>query len=463
MTKKLWPRTLVDLFAGSGGLALGFEESGFQTVYVNEIDHDAMATYLVNRRDNKFLDDRGSRSHDIYEITKDADTLRDMAGALKAKHGDIDVVAGGPPCQGYSMIGHRRSADISKIEIPSNHLYIEMAKVIDAVRPKAFLFENVRGLLWSKWTRDGAKGEIWRDVLATFEGLDDYEVRHDVVHAKSFGVPQNRPRVLIVGIRRDLGWKPSAGPGDGLIPAPDEPAPDPIDFLGDLVDPTYPQNLATLAYPSPATTGPQQWYRFDPSSHRVLPEDHPLSEHDYSKHSAHVTRKFQHMIEHGGEVPEDARTRKFSQRVLPRRWGDDGPTITATSLPDDYVHFSQPRILTVREWARLQTFPDWYRFEGRRTTGGRRRAGDPDAGNWDRELPKYTQIGNAVPVWMARHLAGHLSGLLDDLEEATVRGGTPLRRPVGQSANPAGSDVLQLEIGTLETAGGAGTTPGVPR
>ena len=118
------------------------------------------------------------------------------------------------------------------------------------------------------------------------------------------------------------------------------------------------------------------------------------------------------MIDHGGQIrPEDA-TKKFAQRVIPARWGPTGPSITATSLPDDYVHFSQPRILTVREWARLQTFPDWYRFAGKRTTGGRRRAGDPSAGDWSRELPKYTQIGNAVPVWLARAVGEHLRGLL---------------------------------------------------
>jgi DNA (cytosine-5)-methyltransferase 1 len=82
-------------------------------------------------------------------------------------------------------------------------------------------------------------------------------------------------------------------------------------------------------------------------------------------------------------------------------------------MPDDYVHYSQPRILTVREWARLQLFPDWYRFTGKRTTGGLRRAGNPREGIFDREVPKYTQIGNAVPVELAERVGLHLKQVLD--------------------------------------------------
>jgi DNA (cytosine-5)-methyltransferase 1 len=98
--------------------------------------------------------------------------------------------------------------------------------------------------------------------------------------------------------------------------------------------------------------------------------------------------------------------------VIPREWGPGGPNITATSLADDYVHFEQPRSLTVREWARLQTFPDWYQFCGPRTTGGLRRAGAPTEGIWDREVPKYTQIGNAVPVKLAHEVGKHFAALL---------------------------------------------------
>ena len=114
-----------------------------------------------------------------------------------------------------------------------------------------------------------------------------------------------------------------------------------------------------------------------------------------------------------GAIPLSMKTKKFSQRLLPSKWGPKGPVITATSMPDDYIHFSQPRTLTVREWARLQTFPDWYQFSGIRTTGGIRRAGNPREGIFEREVPKYTQIGNAVPVSLATALGKHFKKILE--------------------------------------------------
>jgi DNA (cytosine-5)-methyltransferase 1 len=119
------------------------------------------------------------------------------------------------------------------------------------------------------------------------------------------------------------------------------------------------------------------------------------------------------MQKNDGKIPESMKTKKFSQKLLPSIWTSKGPTVTATSMPDDYVHFTQPRTLTVREWARLQTFPDWYQFAGKRTTGGIRRAGNPREGIFEREVPKYTQIGNAVPVKLAEALGFHFKKILE--------------------------------------------------
>ena len=106
------------------------------------------------------------------------------------------------------------------------------------------------------------------------------------------------------------------------------------------------------------------------------------------------------------------KTKKFSQKLLPINWGEGSPTITCCSNSDDYIHYSMPRALSVREWARLQTFPDHHLFSGPRTTGGVRRAGNPDKGIWDREVPKYTQIGNAVPPLLGKAIGDHLIEIL---------------------------------------------------
>jgi DNA (cytosine-5)-methyltransferase 1 len=407
----------VDLFAGSGGLSLGLEIAGFKPVYVNELDPSAMATYIGNRlRDYpNLVRDRTFDIHDLsgHEERRRRDSqVESWAKEMRGRHGEIALVAGGPPCQGYSSIGHRRTFDVERYNVPSNHLYRDMAHVIEGLRPRMFLFENVANLLHARWTRDGDAGEIWDDVLGTFQQLDDYEVHWDKLYAREFGVPQNRPRLFIVGIRRDLGFVASdVKRAKGLLPEPEGTAPNPEDFLGDLVDPEFASKAATVRYPSAPKTLSQRWFRHDPVTCAPSRRGDPLTDHAYSRHALRIVEKFEYMIETDGLIRESDRTAKFAQRLLPKRWGSTGPNITATSLPDDYVHFSQPRTLTVREWARLQTFPDWYQFYGNRTTGGRRRAGDPDAGNWTREVPKYTQIGNAVPVLIAIALGRHFRKL----------------------------------------------------
>lgn len=440
--------TMVDLFAGCGGLSLGMENAGFTPVFVNELNEHAMATYLANRhhevggkpfseqghlRINDAQALKGKRLEQLVSDLEDLGLVFEAPESPAAGGGStLDLLAGGPPCQGYSEIGHRRSYSVDKRDLPSNQLYARMAKIIARLRPRIFLFENVRGLLASRWTRDGDE-KIWPDVLDEFRGIPGYEVRWSLLLARDYGVPQNRPRILLVGIRKDIVaasnvLHPDADANDavkcGFLPEgkPSE-CPDLVDLLGDLVDPAVEKALrsgdfpagkfATTRYPSAPKTKIQELMRAPAPAHEHRAKGE-LTDHEYSKHAPRIVEKFQYMLANNGEIPDHAQTKKISQRVLPPRWRYRGPFITATSMPDDYVHFSQPRTLTVREWARLQLFPDWYRFEGKRTTGGLRRAGNPREGNFEREVPKYTQIGNAVPVGLAERVGKHFKRMLVD-------------------------------------------------
>ena len=413
--------SFVDLFAGCGGLSLGLEESGFHPIFVNELNKNALQSYLANRKE-KYPNLVKSDFHcnDIKELVnaKRIDKLKksilDVYG-INADKGELGLVVGGPPCQGFSGIGHRRSYSVDKEQLPSNHLFQDMAWVVNKLKPKIFLFENVKGLLSAKWTPDGNKGEIFEDVLNTFKSIKGYQVNHALVLAKDYGAPQNRPRVLVVGVRDDIDLKPwkkiDSKIANGFLPSPSYDAPDLIDLLGDLVDPEFQYGGSTNKYLYPAQNKFQKLLRTGIDG-KIAPKGSVLNEQDYSNHSEKVIERFTYMLKHNGKIPAHLQTKKFAQRLLPARWGKGGPSITATSLPDDYVHFSQARVPTVREWARLQGFPDWYKFSGSRTTGGLRRAGNPQEGIFDRELPKYTQIGNAVPVYLAEKIGLHFLKIL---------------------------------------------------
>ena len=162
--------TLIDLFAGCGGLSLGLENAGFHSIYVNELNNDALDTYLINREDNPLLRSKFS-TNDIKDVIKNDPKLDQLINDLNKSYSrdftkdNIDLVAGGPPCQGYSGIGIRRSYSVDKEKLPSNHLYDYMGYFIEKIKPKIFLFENVEGLLNSRWNKDGIKGdgplEVW--------------------------------------------------------------------------------------------------------------------------------------------------------------------------------------------------------------------------------------------------------------------------------------------------------------
>jgi len=398
----------IDLFAGCGGLSVGLEQAGFVPLLFNEINPSARESYknyISSKFDPRFIDD-------VKDLTPDI--TKSLVSEWKSNGiKDIDLIAGGPPCWGYSRIGHRRTFDTDKKNIGTNHLYNYMANVIENVKPKMFLFENVSGLLSSKWTKDGDKGEIWKDIMATFQNIDGYSIESDLIYCYDYGVPQNRPRVIMIGIRDDLGWTDNSDePCFGRLPTKDkENAPTIDHLLSDLVDPNYKDSLITEKYPSPSKTSIQRELRTVDG--KLLRKGMPLYNHEYSKHSPRIIEKFKYMQDNDGRIPEQMKTKKFAQKVLRKNWPNGKPNITITSLPDDYIHFSQPRSLSVRECARLQTFPDNFIFHGPRTTGGRRRAGEPENNFETRDIPQYTQIGNAVPVKMAKKFGKHFGDIID--------------------------------------------------
>jgi len=281
-----------------------------------------------------------------------------------------------------------------------------MITLIKKLQPKLFLFENVKGIKYF---------EKWEEIFRVFSGIRNYEVATELVLSKSYGAPQNRPRIFIIGAHKGLGKKPEEFdilPAGGFLPERTNDYPNISELLNDIIDDDYINGGETRKYPKSAITNQQKKLRENPINGKCYRKGSSLSEHKYTKHSEKIIRKFEYMQSNNGNMKDEDKTKKFAQRLLPDKWGPDGPNITITSLPDDFVHHAQPRILTVREWARLQTFPDWYQFAGKRTTGGIRRAGNPREMLFDRELPKYTQIGNAVPVVVAEKIANHFKDVL---------------------------------------------------
>ena len=275
--------SFIDLFAGAGGLSLGLEEAGFNPVFVNELNPDAMESYLINRRDKfPYLDE--FHEFDIKTLAS-ANYINRLKNRLKSTHGidcdnnDLDLIAGGPPCQGFSGIGHRRSYSVAKDQLPSNFLYEDMIYVIKKLKPKLFLFENVRGI---------KHFENWQGIYKAFSDIKNYHVTTDLIHSKYYGAPQNRPRIFIVGVHKDLGKAPDENdilPAGGFLPPISNDYPNICDLLDDLVDDEYINGGETINYPKPAKTNQQRLLRHNPLTGKPYRKGEELSEHKYTKHS----------------------------------------------------------------------------------------------------------------------------------------------------------------------------------
>lgn len=419
-------RKFIDLFSGCGGLSLGLSMAGMQGLFAVERDPMAFDTFATN-----FVSGSPSRRH-AFEwpswLQQQAwgvdELLKQHKKELRQLRGQVDILAGGPPCQGFSFAGRRVEDD------PRNQLFEKYVEAVDAIRPAALILENVPGMRVVHRRSNvveipfgpAPNKRSFYDKLA--EKLDDigYEVAAILMDASRFGVPQRRSRLIAIGIRKDLSHWLDGG----------------IARVFALVEEERVKQLALLglgesisasdAISDLETAGTELRPCEDPESARGFlearrgeatssyqrlmqgdGEDTPNSMR-LARHRDDVRERFARILAEcrRGVRMDDESRRSYGlkkHRIYPMSSTTPAPTIT--TLPDDVLHYSEPRILTVRESARLQSFPDWFQFKGKYTTGGDRRT---------KECPRYTQVGNAVPPFLARALGSALDKALAEIE-----------------------------------------------
>lgn len=329
----------IDLFSGAGGLLRGFMDAGLEPEFSVEVWEPAIQTH------NRNYPNVPVWSRDIRTIEN---------GEIEKYKGKVDLIVGGPPCQGFSTIGKRLVKD------PRNELVFEFIRFVDVIRPKVFLMENVRGLLSAN------NGVIKDAITAEFESIG-YKVKHEVICAADYGVPQMRYRVLFLGIRDDLN-----------------------------IEPSFPEK----------THNKDNYVKVGEAIMDLVGKENDFPNHVPMKHNEIVTKRISCIKEGEGipdeGLPEDVakgsrsdftdKTIKNFSHVY-KRLSRFKPATTMVPGHNAFpLHPTENRSLTVREAARIQTFPDDVIFEGNRQN-------------------QCIQVGNAVPVKLAYEMAKHIISL----------------------------------------------------
>lgn len=396
--------TYIDLFAGCGGLSLGLHLAGWNGLFAIEKNEDAFSTLEHNLIQKKHHFDWPAwlpqTNHDINDVLKSyPDKLRELRN-------NVDLVVGGPPCQGFSTAGKRYEND------ERNKLIDSYIKFIRTVQPKIIFFENVKGFT-QKFDKNKILGRIYSqyvtDELERVE-LDcpGYKVHGQLVNFADYGIPQKRTRFILVGIRKDVAEsvEPEAffeqlrnnreafliSKGMSLTTSLEDAISDLLYSHGQVDSPDT--NGFKAGIYGNIQSGYQNYLRSQNTN--KIPDSHR-----FPNHKKTTQERFEHIL-------ENAQKNKTLRADLKKEYGIkkhtiiplDGntPAYTITTLPDDYLHYCEPRIFTVREYARIQSFKDWYEFKGKYTTGGKVRT---------QEVPRYSQIGNAIPP-----LFGEQAGLI---------------------------------------------------
>jgi DNA (cytosine-5)-methyltransferase 1 len=393
-------KTFVDLFAGAGGFSEGMlmarsGKSEFCLAAASDVHPYAQVTH-----ENRFMKQLGLRYAFLRADIASADFVRRLSGAMQQfSTRDVDVIVGGPPCQGFSRFGKRDEND------PRNNLFRHYLSVIASLKPKYFVMENVPGLAMMY---GGKTVEMIREAVEQLRPTR-YSLTGPIkLNAVDFGVPQVRERILFVGHRSDLSPIKRIHPSHTGSPVTVRQAISDLAFLR-----AWESNGHYSRHCSPATD-----YQIESREGRLIKrfgveyDQKRLMNHDAARHTPEVIARFA-MIQTGrgmDSIPEPLWTKHLrSSKKWCIRLDPDKASYTVTTLPDDLVHYEQHRILTVREMARLQSFDDSFEFCGPRATGG----GGKGNKKRTRELPQYTQVGNAVPPLLARGIG---LALLEALE-----------------------------------------------
>lgn len=398
----------IDLFAGCGGLSEGFYRQGFNAVAHVEWDHYACETLRERMR---YYGYANPEKEVIEADITSKDILEKIDCAVKGR--PVDIIIGGPPCQAYSTAGRVRDR-VGMEKDQRNFLFESYVRVLEHYTPKIFVFENVIGLLSAK-----VKGRlIFPQILDLLGKL--YDVPSDpniiLLNAANYGVPQTRKRIILIGIRKDLNYckietiykqikkthydpdmkEPERGTLERFV--------DVRGAIGDLPPVSPGQDASTEKYCYPCDS------RFLKAIGK--PGVHPLMDHICRKHNKTDIERFQVMIKNHwtfGEMRkhrpdlEHDRPRVFDNSYVVQWWNQPSKTILAHIHKDgfQYIHpdYNQARTFTVREAARIQSFPDDFVFKGSR--------GD-----------KFKQIGNAVPCLLAEAIAKAIKEtLIQDVQE----------------------------------------------
>lgn len=392
------PHLFIDLFSGCGGLSLGLSMAGWQGLFSIEKSRDAFATFKTN------LCTEGARFNFLWpewlpcEEMTTSELLKTYRTKLTGLKGSVELIAGGPPCQGFSTAGLRSSND------PRNRLTEEYIEIVSLIQPKYLLLENVRGFQ-HPFKEDEMPYSERVALELTSVGDYGYDVYSDVLCTSEFGVPQMRKRFIMICIRKDQSsssmnplttilenvqsFRDSRSLNGHLVGV--------REAIGDLeirntklIEYSQDSNFKQIKY-----TGRRSLTEFQTLMRADVEKDYVPDSLRLPNHTPKIVKRFSKILNEcpRGRTLSSENRKKYStkkQCLTPLH-----PSMlarTVTTLPDDMIHYGEPRILTVRENARLQTFPDWFVFRGKYTTGGQRRK---------KECPRYSQVGNAVPPLLA--------------------------------------------------------------